>query len=494
MGSSVIDFGEWMPDQPALANPGALEAKGVIPAARSYRPMASLASAGTALDGQVLGVVSAKTADAAPQLVAGTATKLWRRIGAVWADSSKDGGYTANEWAGVQYGSLVLMTGYNAPIQMLDVESGPDTAFADLSPSAPRARCIGVIKDFVVVGDTWDDTDGARPNRVWWPASGDPTSWPVPGSSAAAATQSDFNDLATGHRVMAITGAVGGADGMILCESAIWRVQYEGPPTILGFYEVERAKGCIARRSVVNTGALVFYLGEDGFYRSNGAVSEPIGNERVDRWFFSRVDKAKLELVSAAVDVFNKVVVWAFPSVGGNGVPDTLLVYNWAVNRWSWASAECELVFGSYSPGYTLEDLNALGPLDGLPWSLDSAAWVGGRLLLSAFDHSHTFANFAGPNMPAVLDTKERSLGGGRVFVRGVRPLVEGAAATASLLHRSDLVAAPTVIGPRTLGITGVCPFRLDTRYARVRVEIAAGSDWTHATGVEIDAEARGRR
>ena len=37
-------------------------------------------------------------------------------------------------------------------------------------------------------------------------------------------------------------------------DDAVYRVVYSGPPTVFEFYEVERARGTIASRSVVNIG------------------------------------------------------------------------------------------------------------------------------------------------------------------------------------------------------------------------------------------------
>ena len=32
----------------------------------------------------------------------------------------------------------------------------------------PRARHVDVVREFLVLGNTNDTTDGAVPNRVWW--------------------------------------------------------------------------------------------------------------------------------------------------------------------------------------------------------------------------------------------------------------------------------------------------------------------------------------
>lgn len=491
MGSKVIPFGAWMPDQPPLGNPGALEAKGVIPSPTGYRPFPSIGTVGSAFTNAIVGALPVKTTSAVAQLFMGDASKLWRRVGNAWEDAS-GAAYTGSTfWRGVQFGSTAILTNYNDPIQAISVDSATGANFADLAAAAPRARFLTIWKDFLVAGGTYDASDGDRPSRVWWSAINDPTDWPTPASTDAANKQSDYQDVPDGYRVMGLTSAVGGTDGAVFMQSAIYRVQYEGPPTVFGFYKVENASGCIAENSIVNVGDSCFYLGEDGFYEFNGAQSSPIGNEIVDRWFADKVDTSRYSEISGSADIFNKVVVWnAYDSFN----QPFQLVYHWPSRRWAWGDQALSLVFPSYSPGYTLEDLDAVATLDALPYSLDSRAWVGGRLLLSGVTTAKFFGSFGGSAVEATIDTGEMNIPGWRVFVQGVRPLVEGAEASVTLLHRDSLSASTSSVGPVAQGVTGSCPFRKDVRYARARITIAAGETWSHATGAEVDFTQRGRR
>src|SRR5690606_34055770 len=221
-----------------------------------------------------------------------------------WGDVSKSGGYTTGTteaWKFAQYKDLIAATNYGDAIQAWTLDTS--TEFVDLSGDAPQARYIEMIDPgFLMVGNTVDGDDGAVTNRVSWSAIGDPTSWPTPGTASAESVQSDIQDLPTGGWVQGIVGAVGGARGAVFMDRSIFRIEYEGPGAVFGFYEVERARGCPAPGSIVHLGAFVFYLGDDGFYLFDGTRSTPIGARKFDKTFYADLDQNYLHRISATHD------------------------------------------------------------------------------------------------------------------------------------------------------------------------------------------------
>lgn len=190
-----IAFGEWLPDLPALGNPGATVAKNVIPLTkRSYGPFPSAVDYSDALDAFARGAHTARDSSGNVSNFAGDKTKLYKSSNTAWADVSKaattyataDAGW----WEFEQFGNIVLATNFANAIQAFTL--GTSTDFGDLAAAAPQARTMAVIKDFLMVGNTIDGTDGDQPSRVWWPAINDIDNWPTPGSSSAAQVQSDF--------------------------------------------------------------------------------------------------------------------------------------------------------------------------------------------------------------------------------------------------------------------------------------------------------------
>lgn len=486
---TIVPFGEWTPDAPAIGNSGLIDASGVYPRTdKSYGPLATLSPVSDALTARCQGAFSArKSSDGVIYSFAGDATKLYKTTSTAWSDIS-DATYSVGTdewWNFAQYGDRVIAVNINTPTKQYRLDTIPSTVAA-LSATAPKARYVTTVREFVVVGNTYDTTDLYKPGRVWWSGFDAPESWPTPGSVSAVAAQSDFNDMPNGGWVQGIVGAVGGVDALVFMEQAVYRMQYEGPPTIFRFDEIERARGCSAPGSIVNNGKLAAYLAEDGFYVCDGVQSQPIGAGRVDKWFFATIDQTYLNRVTGTADPINKLIIWSFPSGLTGSTPDKVIIWNWALNRWSYGDLACEMLLRARTTGYTLEGLDAVSSsIDALPLSLDSRIWTGGRIALAGFDTSHKLSYLTGPNQAATLVTGEFDGQGKRLFVQGVRPIVDGGTVTASVGYRDTPSGAVSYTTAQAAGVNGISPARVSTRFARARVQIAAGGTWTHAVGVE---------
>ena len=81
----MINFGPWLPDQPALQNPGVTVAKNVIPAAKGYRSVKSFVDFSNAASNRLRGVFTAKDTDGNVFLFAGDDAKLYR-----YSETDKD--------------------------------------------------------------------------------------------------------------------------------------------------------------------------------------------------------------------------------------------------------------------------------------------------------------------------------------------------------------------------------------------------------------------
>ena len=354
-----------------------------------------------------------------------------------------------------------------------------------------RAKAIAVVKDFVVLGNIYDG-DGTTPNRIHWSGINDPTSWLTVGSAAAAAVQSDRQDLPVGGEVMAITGAVGGLDGVVFCKKAIYRLSYVGPPLVFTIQAIELDRGPMARNSVVNVGPLAFYLGEEGFWSFSGSGSTAIGDQKVDRFFLNDLDQNYIDRVYGAADPVSKMVYWAYPGSGNSsGRPNKVIIYNWAVDRWSTAEIDQEYMFRNLSVNRTLEDLDDFGNMDSLDVSLDDESWIGGLTSLNSFDSDYKLCRFTGAAMAAKLETQE--IGGtGRIYVNAVRPYVDGGTVTVKLKHRVAPGDSITETSENGIDADGQAHFTVSTRYVRAQVNVAAGGAWTHAQGVDAETAADG--
>ncbi len=354
-----------------------------------------------------------------------------------------------------------------------------------------RAKAIAVVKDFVVLGNIYDG-DGTTPNRIHWSGINNPTSWETVGSAAAAAVQSDRQDLPVGGEVMAITGAIGGMDGVVFCKKAIYRLSYVGPPLVFTITEVERDRGPMARNSVVNVGPFGFYLGEEGFWSFTGSGSKAIGDQKVDRFFLNDLDQNYIHRVYGAADPVSKMVYWAYPGANNSdGQPNKIIVYNWAIDRWATADITQEYMFRNLSVAANFLDLDNFGNMETLGVSLDDPSWIGGLTSLNSFDSDYKLCRFTGANLAATLETQE--LGGtGRIYVNAIRPYVDGGTVTVALKHRVGPGDSVTATSANAIDADGQAHFTVSTRFARAQVNIAAGGTWTHAQGVDAETVADG--
>jgi len=498
----IIPFGAWKPDEADFGSPNSTVAKNVIPlATNDYGPLPGISVFSDAITARAQGAIGAQDKDGNVFNFSGDASKLYQMSAGLWTDISRTAGYTTAADDAVEFikykEKIITANGLTDPLQSYTM--GTSSLFQDLttSNSAPSARHIAVIDpDFVMVGNTTDANDGAVPYRVWWSAFADPTDWPVPGSADAEAKQSDFTDLANGGWVQRITGAIGGASGAVFMEHSVYRVDYEGPPTVFRFTEIEKARGTPAPNSVINLGPFGAYLGEDGFYMFDGSQSVPIGAGQVDRTFFADLNQSFYTRVWGAADPINKQFYWVYPGGSStNGVPDKTIVYNWHTKKWSFGEFNSEMIYSSFGTGYTLETLDNLGfNLDTLPASLDSRAWSGGRPNLSVFNDSHQLGYFSGDNLEATIETGEFPQSDRVVYVDGIRPLVDGGTPTVEIGHRATQDSGVTYTNPSTVGADNVAPQRIAARYLRTRVKVPAASSWEHAIGIEPILKPTGRR
>ncbi|KVP90706.1 hypothetical protein WJ95_09370 [Burkholderia ubonensis] len=492
----LLPIADYAPDLPPNNAEGAsANVVNLFPRTKeSWGPVGTLSPfSSNGLTGQCLGAITAIDNGGNNYLFAGDATKLYELApsNTSFSNVSIAGGYalpSGERWNFTQYGQRVIAAAQSQNLQSFVLNSS--TAFANLAGSPPQARYIATIRDWVMVGNTFDGVNGEQPQRLQWCAIDDPTTWPATGSVQEAQLLAGSQIIPGDQGWMTgLVGNLGTADGAVFFERAIWRIVFQGSPTVFGFYPAEGVRGTKCPKGIVQDGALVYYVGEDGFYRFDGSNSQPIGVDRVDKTFWSNVNASYLANVVGAVDPINRLVMWLYPSASAaNGIPDSLIVYNKVLDKWGFAQINAEYIFRAISQGYSLDSLDTTGyTLDSLPFSLDSRVWTGGQILMGAFDSSHKLNYFTGSPANATADTVELEpfgRAGKRAFVISVRPMIDGASPTIQIGTRQRLIDAPAFTAASAINANGECPARADGRYLRARIQ-TSGS-FTHLQGVEI--------
>jgi hypothetical protein len=536
MATQRIAFTEWTPDLAGVAENLSV-AQNVVATALGYNPF-PLAVNYSAAASESLNNVFAGKFSSTTNVFAGGATKLFKLDGADLSmdNVSKTGNYSnVSKWNFAQFGDTIIAA--NNVNKLQGYTLGSSTLFADLDASAPVAEYVTVVRDFVVAASL---DSGTNANKVQWSNINDASNW-----TSGAASQSDFQIIADGGNIHGITG---GEIGLIFLDRAIVRMSYIGSPLFFQFDTISRGVGCVEGNSVVQYGGMSYFLGEDGFYSCDGSKVTPIGTQKVDSWFYANANISQLNLMSSTIDPIRKIVVWKFID---NFAQNTLLIYNWQVQKWSSCTTDVDYVAGSASAGQTLEGLaaaylitsgsftigksytieslgttnftligaadNVVGArftatgvgtgtgtaidllaaeasnrtMDTLTTSLDDALWTGGKFLFAGA-RTNRIVTFTGANSTATLTTGDIGSEATSV-VTLARPVVDNGSGSVAIASRMLLSAVPQLGSYVAADSENRVSLRSSGKYHRLSVH-PTGDRWSNAIGIDIDITPQGTR
>ena len=476
MATTRVDFTEWLPDQPGVV--GALtNAKNVYPKAVGYGAFPLEEDYSAAASEGLNSVFAGKDDGGNTKVFAGGSTKIFLLDASDMSlDDVSGTTYSAgSDWKFIQFGSYVIAGNNANKLQYADLST--TISFADLNASAPTAKLLTVVRDFVVTGNT--DTAS---NELRWSGINNPTgTW-----GSVAVTQADFQTIPDGGEIRGLTG---GEFGLVLLERSIVRMSYVGSPLIFQFDNISRNLGCYESNSVAQWQGVTYFLADDGFYACNGQQVDPIGAEKVNRHFWETALESKIGEMSTAVDPFRNLIIWGYQSTD---LTYRLLIYHLITKKWSFADTGISRIANLFTPAFTLEQLdNFSASLDALPVSLDDRQWLGGKFLFGGIS-TNKIITFSGPSKEARITTSDLETNGTKSMVTLAKPIVDGGSASVAVASRQNLaedvvfntaVAADSEnrVGLRSLG-----------RYHRLRV-IPSGN-WLTAIGVEMEIQPAGMR
>lgn len=468
-----LTFGEWLPDQPGLV--GALQtANNVVAQSVGYGPFPSMVDYSQAASENLNAVFTGKFGTTS-NIFAGGASKLFKfdTTDLSMDDVSKVGGYTGTRWKFAQFGDVVIAANGAEKLQAWTL--GSSTLFADLAAAAPIASFVTVVRDFVVGANI-----SSYPSRVQWSDINDETNW-----TSGPTSQSDYQDIPDGGNIRGITG---GEFGLVLLEQSIVRMSYIGAPLFFQFDTISRTLGCYESGSIAQYGPMTFFLSDDGFYMCDGQSVKPIGAEKIDRWFFDDLDPANISKMSSAIDPVRKIVTWCYPNTRAG---KTILIYNWQVQKWTYADTTADYIASAGTASVTLEGLDAYSAsIDALETSLDSRIWVGGKFIFAGASGAK-IVTFTGDPSSAVLETGDFAAGVNSI-VRLARPQVDNGSATVAVASR-DLLSDTVTFGTASAADSdNRVSLRSFGKYHRLR--IVPSGNWTTVVGVDVDTIQSGRR
>ena len=480
MATTKLTFGEWMPDQPSVS--GALtDAKNVVSQAIGYGPFPTPVTFSSSNAAENLtSLYAAKQPDGNTALFAAGLSKIYTVSGVGSITEVKTGMTTAasDRVRFTQFGKVVISANNADRLQAWTL--GTSTSFANLSATAPIAKFITVVRDFVVCANTFESS-AQQQYRVRWSAINDETDW-----TENVNTQSDYQDIPDGGQIVGIRG---GEFGLVLLERAIHRMTYVGTPFIFQFDNISRGKGCMVSGSIAQYQGVTFFLSDDGFYMCDGQNVTAIGAEKVDRFFLQDASESDYGSMSAAVDPIRKLVIWNYKSVNGTR---NLLIYNFKTQKWTYGDAGTDFLAEASTSSLTLENLDSISnSIDALTTSLDSQLYAGGKYFLGGTLATRVMT-YTGANQTGVIATGDLDIGANSV-VTLARPIVDNGSATVAIASRTLLNQGVSFNTAVAASSENRVSLRSAGRYHRLKVT-PTGDNWNNAISVDVDVTPQGVR
>jgi hypothetical protein len=276
-------------------------------------------------------------------------------------------------------------------------------------------------------------------------------------------------------------------------------MDYVGGATVFRLSVISPNRGAVYGRTVAQDNRRVFFYADDGFFEVNGDTIQAIGAEKVNRFFDLDLNKAFADRICAAVDPFNQLALWLYPSSNNtsntSGICDRIIIYNYATKKWSLANANASTIFSQFVGAYTVELMDIISEnLENINIALDTDFWSGGQLLLGAIDNNYKAAIFSGTANEGEIETSEIELYPGfRSNIQSIRPIVD-AEATVTIKTRDKLADNVTESASVNMNTNGINPVRQSGRYVKVNVKTPSGVNWSDAQGIDLIATKAGLR
>lgn len=485
----LLPFAEYRPDVANLNRSNATdELLNVLPADGSYIPFPLTQQVTPALAAVPLGGIMARSSMGQVFIFLATSDKIYLASSnlSTWGDVSGAtySATTVAPWSATQFGDYVIFVNPNDNPQVFHL--GHDTLFSDLAGSPPRARFVKVWGDFLALLHLTNE-----PNKVHWSGLNDIENWTV------GTGNSDVQVFPDGG---VIQGSSETTNPVIFLERSIHIGTFvPGSLEVFTFTKVHDKRGAKSATSIATRGAYIFYTDEGGFYQIglDGQMAS-IGLEKVDRTIFKTLTQANQRTIRGCVDPFHSRVYWAINLANGTNY-DRIIVYDWNLQKWTIAEASVSLLLAVASPGYTLEDLDAIDDLDSLADSLDSQVWQAQAPRMGLVNEDNELCFLTGGAAAVTLTTQEFGATDGSVQrITEFYPVVdcdtlsEIDVSVGTRFLRSSSFTWSSVFNPSSN--TGIARKNSRSRFHRVKIQIDSGATWNHAQGVNINPVPAGLR
>ena len=310
----------------------------------------------TALDGETIGMYAYKDNLGASILAVGTRQKVYVLYENTWTDITPVGfvndasndplGYGAYHYDVEDYGDarsqsglpfdtghfsfdnwgedlIFCFSGDGKIYKWRPVSGGTADTIATVVTNAPtgcQAIMVTNERHLVAIGS------GGDPRKVAWSDREDRNNW----TSKATNTAGDVQIPTGGRALLAVKYQ---NDTIVFSDTGIDRMSYVGSPFIYGITAAGANCKAVSRRSVVQTGNFLAWMGENSFFVYDGVVRE-IPCDVHDYVYDQLNIPGRKACWGGHNSNFNEIW-WGFPSGEGQYKANKYIIWNYLANTWS---------------------------------------------------------------------------------------------------------------------------------------------------------------
>lgn len=315
----------------------------------------------TALDGEPIGMYAYKDNLGASVLAVGTRQKVYVLYDNTWTDITPSGfvndasndplGYGAYHYNVEDYGDarsqsgLPLDTGHfsfdNWGEDLVFCFSGDGKIYKWRPVSGGTADTIGTVvtnaptgcqavlvtneRHLVAIGS------GGDPRKISWSDREDRNTW----TSKATNTAGDVQIPTGGRALLAVKYQ---NDVIVFSDTGIDRMSYVGSPFVYGITAAGANCKAVSRRSVVQTGNFLAWMGENSFFVYDGTVREIPCD--VHDYVYDQLNVPGRKACWGGHNSNFNEIWWGFPSGDGIYLPNKYVIWNYLENTWSIGSLD----------------------------------------------------------------------------------------------------------------------------------------------------------
>jgi len=196
----------------------------------------------------------------------------------------------------------------------------------------PLSQIFFLVSDasrFVICFGTNDiGSSVVNPMLVRWSDQEDPTMW-----TPAITNQSGSIGLSHGSTI--VTAIQSKQEIVIFTDSALYSLQYLGPPYVWGSQLLGDNISIVGPNAVTIAAGTIYWMGVDKFYKYDGRLQTL--NCDLLRYVYNDIDRVQFEQVYASTNEGFNEVWWFYPS-NGSTTNDSYVVYNYLENIWYYGS------------------------------------------------------------------------------------------------------------------------------------------------------------